>query len=126
MEDVLEVYPDHHLVYKGLRSVPPANNPHIRPALFQFALLPFLNTGQPPGKSLKFHKGYRDVMNILETIRQDLLTTRFLERKYKLEMPFKWYLFEDQPWPVFFGQIETVWETGRPLMPGTGNIYGRI
>jgi hypothetical protein len=71
-------------------------------------------------------QGYRDVMNIIETIRQDLLTSRYLERKYRLEMPFKWYLFEDQPWPVFFGQIETVWETGRPLMPGTGNIYGKI
>jgi hypothetical protein len=71
-------------------------------------------------------QGYRDVMNIMEMIRQDLLTTRYLERKYRLEMPFKWYLFEDQPWPVFFGQIETVWETGRPVMPGTGNIYGVI
>jgi hypothetical protein len=61
-------------------------------------------------------QGYRDAMNILETIRQELLTTRYLERKYKLEMPFKWYLFDEQPWPVFFGQIETVWETGRPQM----------
>jgi hypothetical protein len=65
-------------------------------------------------------------MNIMETIRQELLTTRYLERRYRLEMPFKWYLFEDQPWPVFFGQIETIWETGRPVMPGTGNIYGKI
>jgi hypothetical protein len=67
-------------------------------------------------------QGYRDVMNIMETIRQDFLTTRYLERKYRLEMPFKWYLFEDQPWPVFFGQIETAWETGRPVMPRAGNI----
>jgi hypothetical protein len=71
-------------------------------------------------------QGYRDVMNIMETIRQDLLTTRYLERKYRLEMPFAWYLFEDQPWPVFFGYVETVWETGRPLAPGTGNVYGKI
>lgn len=61
-------------------------------------------------------QGYRDVLNILERIRQDLLTSRYLERKYRLEMPCKWYLFEDQPWPIFFGQIETVWETGRPQM----------
>lgn len=61
-------------------------------------------------------QGYRDVLNILERIRQDLLTSRYLERKYRLEMPFKWYLFEDQPWPIFFGQIETVWEAGRPQM----------
>ncbi|MDR1509230.1 MAG: hypothetical protein LBS53_06290 [Synergistaceae bacterium] len=59
-------------------------------------------------------QGYRDVMNIVETVRQELLTTRYLERKYRLEMPFKWYLFDEQPWPVFFGQIESVWETGRP------------
>jgi hypothetical protein len=71
-------------------------------------------------------QGYRDVMNILETIRQDLLSNRYLERKYRLEMPFDWYLFEDQPWPVFFGQIETLWETGRPVVPGSGNIYGKI
>ncbi|MDR2523676.1 MAG: hypothetical protein LBC93_08275 [Synergistaceae bacterium] len=61
-------------------------------------------------------QGYRDVMNILERIRLELLSVRYLERKYRLEMPFKWYLFEEQPWPVFFGQIETVWETGRPVM----------
>ena len=62
-------------------------------------------------------QGYRDVLNILERIRQDLLTSRYLDNKYRLEMPFKWYLFEDQPWPIFFGQIETVWETGRPQQP---------
>ena len=70
-------------------------------------------------------QGYRDVMNTMETIRQALLIDRYLEHRYRLEMPFKWYLFEDQPWPVFFGQIETVWETGRPVMSGKGNIYGK-
>jgi hypothetical protein len=60
-------------------------------------------------------QGYRDVMNIMETIRQELLTTRYLERKYRLEMPFAWNLFEDQPWPVFFGYIETAWETAGGL-----------
>jgi hypothetical protein len=67
-------------------------------------------------------QGYRDVMNIMDTVRQDLLMARYLERKYRLAMPFKWNLFEDQPWPVFFGCIETVWETGRPVMVGTGNL----
>lgn len=60
-------------------------------------------------------QGYRDVMNIMETIRQDLLAARYLNHRYKLEMPFTWYLLEDQPWPVFFGYVETVWETGRPV-----------
>lgn len=64
-------------------------------------------------------QGYRDVLNIIETVRQDLLTMpgRVLDKRYRLEMPMKNYLFDDQPWPIYFGQIETVWETGRPLMP---------
>ena len=64
-------------------------------------------------------QGYRDVLNIIEVIRQDLLTLpgRVLDQRYRLEMPLKNYLFEDQPWPIYFGQIESVWETGRPLMP---------
>ena len=64
-------------------------------------------------------QGYRDVLNIIEVIRQDLLTLpgRVLNQRYRMEMPMKNYLFEDQAWPIYFGQIETVWETGRPLMP---------
>ena len=69
-------------------------------------------------------QGYRDVLNIIERIRQDLLTmpSRVLDSRYKLEMPLKSYLFDEQPWPIYFGQIETVWETGRPMMPIN---YGR-
>ena len=64
-------------------------------------------------------QGYRDVLNIIEVIRQELLTlpSRVLEQRYRLEMPLKSYLFDEQAWPIYFGQIETVWETGRPLMP---------
>ena len=64
-------------------------------------------------------QGYRDVLNIIETIRQELLTLpgRVLADKYRLEMPLRSYLFDEQAWPIYFGQIETVWETGRPLMP---------
>ena len=64
-------------------------------------------------------QGYRDVLNIIEAIRQDLLTlpARVLDKRYRLEMPLKSYLFDDQAWPIYFGQIEAVWETGRPLMP---------
>ena len=64
-------------------------------------------------------QGYRDVLNIIEVIRQDLLTLpgRVLDGRYRMEMPLKNYLFDDQTWPIYFGQIESVWETGRPLMP---------
>ena len=64
-------------------------------------------------------QGYRDVLNIIETIRQELLTLpgRVLADRYRMEMPMKSYLFDDQAWPIYFGQLETVWETGRPMMP---------
>lgn len=64
-------------------------------------------------------QGYRDVLNIIESIKQELLTLpgRVLAKRYRLEMPMKNYLFDEQYWPIYFGQIETVWETGRPLMP---------
>ena len=64
-------------------------------------------------------QSYMDVLNIIEQVRQDLLTmpARVLAKRYRLEMPLKSYLFDEQAWPIYFGQIETVWETGRPLMP---------
>ena len=63
-------------------------------------------------------QGYRDVLNIIETIRQDFLTmpARVLAKRYRLEMPLNSYLFDEQAFPIYFGQIESVWETGRPLM----------
>ena len=71
-------------------------------------------------------QGYRDVLNIIEAVRQCLLTmdARVLVNKYRLEMPMKSYLFDEQAWPIYFGQIETVWETGRPMMPP--NFGGRL
>lgn len=64
-------------------------------------------------------QGYRDVLNIIDKAKQYLLEmpNRVLDGRYVLKMPMKDYLFDEQPWPVFLGQIETVWETGRPLMP---------
>ncbi|MBR2208908.1 MAG: hypothetical protein IJ859_08910 [Synergistaceae bacterium] len=63
-------------------------------------------------------QGYRDVLGIIEKTQQYLLSmpNRILQNRYQLQMPMKSYLFEEQAWPVYFGQIETVWETGRPLM----------
>ncbi len=63
-------------------------------------------------------QGYRDVLNIIETMRQELLSmpARVLAKKYRLALPMKSYLFEDSTFPVYFGVMESTWETGRPLM----------
>ena len=69
-------------------------------------------------------QGYRDVFNIIETIRQDLLTipARILDQRYRLVTPLTSYLFDEQPWPIFFGQMESMWGSGRPLMPNAYEI----
>ncbi len=69
-------------------------------------------------------QGYRDVLNIIEVIRQDLLSmpARILEKRYRLEMPFRSGLVDDDLWPLYFGYIDTVWETGRPMMPRFGGM----
>lgn len=72
-------------------------------------------------------QGYRDVLNIIETMRQELLSmpARVLAKKYRLALPMKSYLFEDSTFPVYFGVMESTWETGRPLMRNPrGGDYG--
>ena len=73
-------------------------------------------------------QGYRDVLNIMERTRDYLLTMPncVLAHSYQLQTPMKSYLFDDQPWPIFLGQIETLWETGRPLMPNNPNCEIRF
>ena len=63
-------------------------------------------------------QGYRDVLNIIEKVRQDLLTMpgRILDKRYSLAMPMRSYLFDEQAWPIYFGQLETIWDTSRPMM----------
>lgn len=65
-------------------------------------------------------QGYRDALNIAGTVRLDLQTNRYLDMKYRLEMPLRWYVFDEQPWPVFFACIETEWAAPRPMeqVPG--------
>ena len=71
-------------------------------------------------------QGYRDVYNIIEVIRQDLLAMpmRVLDKRYRLEMPFTSGLIDDDVHPLYFGYINTYWETGRPMMPL--NFRGRL
>ena len=64
-------------------------------------------------------QGYRDVYNIIEVIRQDLLTMpdRVLDKRYRLEMSLTSGLVPEQEWPFYFGYIDSNWETGRPMLP---------
>ena len=63
-------------------------------------------------------QGYRDSLEIIEQIRQYLLSleNRILAGRYQLQMPMKSDLDGGENFPFFFGEINTIWETARPLM----------
>ena len=68
--------------------------------------------------------GYRDVLNMLAKIREDILTDRFIDSRFRIEMPLKSKLIEADSWPVYFGEIDMKCEAGRALA-GNEYIYGR-
>ena len=59
-------------------------------------------------------KGWRDAVNVMMAIRLLLEQYPTLDERYRLEYPFKWKMFEDQPWPEWFGAITTKWEFAKP------------
>ena len=69
-------------------------------------------------------QGYQDILNIQEKIRTYLLQNRVFCKKYLLKMPLTSRLLESDSWPVYFGEIECLFETFRPNM-GNDYIYRR-
>lgn len=67
------------------------------------------------------NQGHVMVMNIIETIRQDLFKKRTLGGKYSIKLPFEWELNDEDVWPYFIGSVETHWNM--PIMqPEDENI----
>ena len=60
-------------------------------------------------------QGYRDVLNMQESVRVDLLEHRVLAGKHMLMMPVKSRLLEAETWPVYFGELDLVYQVGRPM-----------
>ncbi|SDD89654.1 hypothetical protein [Sporomusa acidovorans] len=64
----------------------------------------------------KHGQGWRDPMNVLERIRQAILTHRPLVRQFDLQLPIKWDMPEEQPWPYWIAWMTTSWTIGRPIL----------
>lgn len=62
------------------------------------------------------HKGYKDVLNIIEKIRQRFLKDRVLDNKYTCKFPMRYAVNEEDAYPFYFGGIETEFEIPRPLL----------
>lgn len=61
------------------------------------------------GTKAEDDEGYQDCLNIMERTRIALLKKRILDQRYRLETPYKWKFFEEQPHPEWIGEAVTRW-----------------
>lgn len=61
-------------------------------------------------------QGYRDLLNMQERVRNYLLINRIVMGKFRVEMPIKTRLINCETWPVYFGEMDLIFQAGRPVM----------
>lgn len=64
----------------------------------------------------KSGQGWRDPLEVLERIRQAILTHRPLASRFDLQLPVKWDMPDEQPWPYWIAWMTTTWAIGRPIL----------
>ncbi|MCY9762614.1 hypothetical protein M5X06_31590 [Paenibacillus alvei] len=69
--------------------------------------------------------GAYDLLNLMEYVRIALLRQERLDKRYKIEIPYKWDIPDEQPYPLWVGRARTIW-TIQSVIPETGVdiIYG--
>ncbi|NPV30656.1 MAG: hypothetical protein HPY58_13620 [Firmicutes bacterium] len=60
--------------------------------------------------------GWRDVANIIQRIRTELLRRRVIAKKYRVEYPIKFEIVEEHPYPEWIGVMTTVWAIAQPIV----------
>lgn len=58
---------------------------------------------------------WRDLLNIMEHVRQRLLTVRTINNRHRLILPTTWQTIEAQPYPFWFGYGTLVYSIGQPV-----------
>lgn len=59
------------------------------------------------------YQGYRDVMNILEKMRQHFLKKRIIDNRFEIQGKLKWAINQEEAYPYFFGGLDTTWSIGK-------------
>ncbi|XGZ04738.1 hypothetical protein ACDZ28_04025 [Paenibacillus sp. RS8] len=54
-------------------------------------------------------EGFMDLFGIMEQVRFDLQSRRIINRRFKMDLPYDWEFFEEQPYPEWYGQATTIW-----------------
>ena len=67
-------------------------------------------------------EGWRNLYNIMEHVRQDLLRSRFIDMKYRLEFPLEFSVIDEPPFPQWQGKIVATYAIGHTVEEGF-NFY---
>lgn len=54
-------------------------------------------------------EGFLDLFSLMEQVRIDLQRRRIIDRRYRLEFPYDWEFYEEQPYPEWYAQAVTTW-----------------
>ncbi|MGG1442095.1 hypothetical protein ABE354_08550 [Brevibacillus laterosporus] len=56
------------------------------------------------------YQGHKDLLNVLRKLETHLLKKRIIDRRYRIEFPFDWSVYQDETtFPYYFGGAQTVW-----------------
>lgn len=50
-------------------------------------------------------KGYQDIINLMELTREELAKSGVIEGVTTVQRPFKWGMYQDQPYPYWYGWL---------------------
>lgn len=59
--------------------------------------------------------GWRELFHLMECTRQALLKKRTIANQFRLLMPIKWEMVEDQPYPAWMGYMDVKYTIGQPM-----------
>jgi hypothetical protein len=60
--------------------------------------------------------GWRDAINIIQRIWQELFKRRVIAKRYRVEYPMKFEIPEEQPYPHWIGVMTTIWTVVHPVL----------
>lgn len=58
--------------------------------------------------------GWRELFNLMEHSRQALLKQRTIANRFRLELPIHYEIYEDQPYPEWFGFMDVKYTIAQP------------
>lgn len=61
-------------------------------------------------------QGFRDILNIFERIRENFLSDRIFDDKFRLMFPLNMRSLENESWPLYFGEMNLIFMGVRPQM----------